>query len=1120
MGQLSLVSVQPPQTGAQQPDDVVKTKQWRYIHMSGGALPMGVASGAHGGVSSGDDAIGVSLGGLTPVLGKLVQAVNEDAEIPVTGNGQSLREGHEVEPATRGNLLRKRDVGCASSRISMPDGTAGAGSMPMPPKGHYFGPGKGCGTKPQNANGNVKPYGKVLVEEAGHPAIKGKEVSPRAKARRKPKLVQVEGAPKRKKGRPKSSKAKKKRMAVKAPARAFDVEDLTNDNDEDLEIYIDEETEEEEEDIDELEDDDEGSTDEEVFIRPTKRRRGDDVKIHRSAPYAKRAIPFYREPSTDDDEFGIEDVPAHRDAQRKRTGDTRLTQSRPSKPALQAPMRKKVPRPRGIRAKPKNSSEIQLDIMRSTLPHLVSAAEAHADADVDPTAKYELQSATCIHQRYKEYLKCRVCALKGVVDEAVDGPCRFEGFRVFGFRAVSENVGDLTYGPFFEQFEEGAVAGADGALANAMQRAPADDWNKSTLELVVKGGGSSDDEDEDEDEDTVIRTDAATERMVLSRTAPTMLALLRRDLPILRRAIDRSIRPRIPVARSPSAPPSARPPACDACRTSLSATHHWACAVCCKRLCDGCYASFRDPTPRQEEEAKEEVGVLRRIDRRGPAQCLREYLHRKAQWMLVARRGVAEVTAMGARVEGLLAMVEEEERKDALGVVEDEEREKVENFLNEEDLADDSDDETEVGVPGGSEVAAAAESAPKGITSDGETSGGSDRAAGTLVTIDGSASEEEVKVRFEKAWAEARVVVFKHARGDDEMLKADWTPEGIAELLPEGAEAKASDCAEAASGTVSVHAVLRGFEELASRPREFQEEMEVEQEKGEPEGTKATAQAITLRIENFPQNTTLKSILPVYHFDYILSLPVAHRTGPAGALNLAARLASSAAGDMSPKLLIGYCSMGRDRTSGAGTLPMRLEPADTVTRCFVASLPPRTANNAGASGDEAYGDDVAAVWDVFAARDVTALRTFLKSEVDAGRIRLGSDPTRMAGPRRGRQPSGFMREIEDVIFDASLFLDCEARARMWKATGVKSLTVVQRVGESVIVPAGCARQVRFLRDCVMATSGFLSPESVSACYRLMEERRTLSAGHANRGDMLHLKAALWETWATSPYFNV
>ena len=74
--------------------------------------------------------------------------------------------------------------------------------------------------------------------------------------------------------------------------------------------------------------------------------------------------------------------------------------------------------------------------------------------------------------------------------------------------------------------------------------------------------------------------------------------------------------------------------------------------------------------------------------------------------------------------------------------------------------------------------------------------------------------------------------------------------------------------------------------------------------------------------------------------------------------------------------------------------------------------------------------------------------------------------------------------------------------------------VLQRLGDALLVPAGCAHQVRHLRSSIHVAAGFVAPEHVSHSVRLTEQLRQLPLGHPRRVDELGVRAVLLHAaWA-------
>ncbi|KAJ7274176.1 hypothetical protein C8J57DRAFT_959720, partial [Mycena rebaudengoi] len=81
--------------------------------------------------------------------------------------------------------------------------------------------------------------------------------------------------------------------------------------------------------------------------------------------------------------------------------------------------------------------------------------------------------------------------------------------------------------------------------------------------------------------------------------------------------------------------------------------------------------------------------------------------------------------------------------------------------------------------------------------------------------------------------------------------------------------------------------------------------------------------------------------------------------------------------------------------------------------------------------------------------------------------------------------------------------------RLWERHGVASYHIHQRVGEAVLIPAGCAHQVRNPTDCIKVAIDFVSVENIQRCKKLTDEFRVIkNDGTPWRADVLQLHSLL------------
>jgi lysine-specific demethylase 3 len=118
------------------------------------------------------------------------------------------------------------------------------------------------------------------------------------------------------------------------------------------------------------------------------------------------------------------------------------------------------------------------------------------------------------------------------------------------------------------------------------------------------------------------------------------------------------------------------------------------------------------------------------------------------------------------------------------------------------------------------------------------------------------------------------------------------------------------------------------------------------------------------------------------------------------------------------------------------------------------------------------GSPGGARWDLFRAEDAPVIRKFLR---DRFNLADGLDP----------------------IHSQQFYLDKQLRTELYMKTGVRSHQVIQKQGEAVFIPAGCAHQVCTyfgfsfrLKNALLITA---YSDRYAICLTALRWRRTLSA---------------------------
>ncbi|KAK8668903.1 hypothetical protein V6N13_106349 [Hibiscus sabdariffa] len=249
-----------------------------------------------------------------------------------------------------------------------------------------------------------------------------------------------------------------------------------------------------------------------------------------------------------------------------------------------------------------------------------------------------------------------------------------------------------------------------------------------------------------------------------------------------------------------------------------------------------------------------------------------------------------------------------------------------------------------------------------------------------------------------------------------------------------------------------------------------------------------------LKLKDLPASEKFEEHLPRHHAEFLCCLPVKEYThSHYGFLNLATKSSGILPEpNMVPKLDIAY-GLAQELVRGDSVIKLHCDMSDVVNvlvhaaeiklTCEQLADISRLRHHSGVEDVEG-----GAIWDVFRREDVPKLRDYLNKHFREFRHKYCCP----------------VQQVVDPIHDQSFYLTVDHKSKLKGEYGIEPWTFVQKLGEAVLIPAGCPYQVRNLKSCIKVSLNFVSPESIGECVRLTEEFRVLPQGHSAKVDKLEV----------------
>ncbi|CAL4934684.1 unnamed protein product [Urochloa decumbens] len=360
--------------------------------------------------------------------------------------------------------------------------------------------------------------------------------------------------------------------------------------------------------------------------------------------------------------------------------------------------------------------------------------------------------------------------------------------------------------------------------------------------------------------------------------------------------------------------------------------------------------------------------------------------------------------------------------------------------------------------------------------------------------------KEDDLLHFQIHWAKGEPVVVTDVLQLTSGLS--WEPLVMWRALRErkNTDVKAIDCLDWCEVEINIHKFFVGYTEGRFHPNTYWPEM--------------------FKLKDWSPSNSFNQRLPRHGAEFISGLPFPEYTDPRyGPLNLTVKLPIGVQKPyLGPKTYIayGFCNeLGRgdsvtklhcDMSDSVNILTHTAEVAYSTHQLQMMEKTRKKMREQDI--DELYGERKVsdaphrmvqesgehqrtdgALWDIFRREDSDKLQDYLRKHASEFR-HIRCNP---------------VKQVIHPIHDQSFYLTEEHKRKLKKEYGVEPWTFEQKLGEAVLIPAGCPHQVRNLKSCINIAMGFVSPENVGECIKLTEEFRRLPSDHPAKEDKLEIK---------------
>uniref|UniRef100_A0A8C1W6K4 Probable JmjC domain-containing histone demethylation protein 2C n=1 Tax=Cyprinus carpio TaxID=7962 RepID=A0A8C1W6K4_CYPCA len=302
------------------------------------------------------------------------------------------------------------------------------------------------------------------------------------------------------------------------------------------------------------------------------------------------------------------------------------------------------------------------------------------------------------------------------------------------------------------------------------------------------------------------------------------------------------------------------------------------------------------------------------------------------------------------------------------------------------------------------------------------------------------------------------------------------------------------NCKDGVMSNSGVKEFWDGFEDLTKRPKS------------------KDGETVVYRLKDWPSGEEFMALMPSRYDDLMKNLPMPEYSDPEGNLNLASHLPSFfVRPDLGPRLCCAY-GVAASQEQDFGTANLHMEVSDIISVLVYVGV----AKGNGVLSktgvlkrleEEDLDDNVkkrlkdssetpGALWHIYTSKDGEKIKEFLHKVAKEQGVEIPAD--------------------HDPIREPGWYLSRKLRQRLLDEYAVQGWTVVQFLGDSVLIPAGALHQVQNLHSCVQVINDFVSPEHVVHSFHLTQELRS-SKEEINYEDKLQVE---WKYHSMSTFIGI